>query len=259
MMWKKHHCIIYELIVALSPFPAHATSQCEMATTPNGAAACELHASPRGAQFEPLKPSIGQLHGSVNEKSTLTLSVLVNDVMKALISGGEGSRSLALEIFSTMVSFLEDAIADYDDPLPAVAKALSLTRALKSLLDASDLDPCEDDVLALKLGNANDQEKNIQTVAIMVNESQYYNHLLKDFLRALTSSRETMPLITKSVERLSRMDTRFSGFTKELLAVLKNIGGVPPSSAPGGLLRPREEMPRAVGVPWQRLEERWIP
>ena len=33
-----------------------------------------------------------------------------------------------------------------------------------------------------------------------------------------------MPLITKLVERLSRMDTRCSGFTKELLAVLKNIG-----------------------------------
>ena len=68
---------------------------------------------------------------------------------------------------------------------PAVAKVLSLTRALESLLDASDLDPCEGDVLALKLGNAIEQEKNIQTVAIMVNESQYYSHLLKGLLKDL--------------------------------------------------------------------------
>lgn len=212
--------IMDELLQALDPFdPA---SRC---TDDNGTKDPVL--------FDALKPTVGQLDDTFHEKLILTRNIIINDLLRPLIEGGEEMSQAALRLVRSLGKAYEDGVEDLEEAPPSAEEVLLICRALEAILDTSALETNSAAVASMHNASKTESNSSLCDVGLMVRANEFYKKLFTEYLAFATATDEALPGVKSMHDDLDNLPDNSPDLTAKAMSIMEQLPKLRVKMRPG--------------------------
>lgn len=180
----------------------------------------------RASEFDPKKPCLQALGMHIDDKLSLSVSLLVRDIMRTMAGMDEEGASTLRSISAKIVAFLEGELEFMEDPPEAVEDMLGISRAINGLLDYGH-SPDFSGVIAMEADVNAGKQTPLAKVGVTLQGSRFYKDLVSDIISNLATYKKTYPKLqaaSKAMDKIGTITTKQG--CRDLDEILGSMGEI---------------------------------
>ncbi|CAK0825079.1 unnamed protein product, partial [Prorocentrum cordatum] len=162
--------------------------------------------APDPEEFDPMKVSMATIDGSSDSRMTLLLSVLLKEIVPAVMQVDQAGQVAASRLCAAMLSRFEAGVAEMEEIPSAASDTLAVLRVMCALSDSTadmDFDALDE----FFLQQAKKTKGALADLGVMIRLNEHWKEIYEELQTTIQDAREWMPKIFKSAAQVKALKT----------------------------------------------------